>query len=192
MMGEIERERGVFLKELLELYCAFFRVGAVTFGGGYAMLPIMQREIVERKKWATEEELADYYAIGQCTPGAIAVNVATFIGRKYAGIVGGVVATLGVVSPSVVIICVIAALIHNFAEISWVQDAMGGIRVCVCVFIFNAVVRLIKSAVTDKVTLGLYLVLFGAAVFFDFSPIYSVVIAGILGVVFTKLGVRGK
>lgn len=180
------------MKKLLELYWAFFRVGAITFGGGYAMLPIMQREIVERKKWATEEELADYYAIGQCTPGAIAVNVATFIGRKYAGIVGGVVATLGVVSPSVVIICIIAALIHNFAEISWVQDAMGGIRVCVCVFIFNAVVRLIKSAVTDKVTLGLYLVLFGAAVFFDFSPIYSVVLAGILGVVFTKLGVRGK
>ena len=142
------------MKELLELYCAFFRVGAVTFGGGYAMLPIIQREVVERKKWATEEEMADYYAISQCTPGAIAVNVATFIGRKYAGIVGGVIATLGVVSPSAVIICVIAALIHNFAEISWVKDAMGGIRVCVCVFIFNAVVRLIKSAVTDKVTLA--------------------------------------
>ena len=192
MMGKTKESGGVFVQKLWELYGAFFRVGAITFGGGYAMLPIMQREIVERKKWATEEELADYYAIGQCTPGAIAVNVATFIGRKYAGIVGGVVATLGVVSPSVVIICVIAALIHNFAEISWVQDAMGGIRVCVCVFILNAVVRLIKSAVTDKVTLGLYLVLFGAAVFFDFSPIYSVVLAGILGVVFTKLGVRGK
>ena len=156
------------------------------------MLPIIQREVVERKKWATEEELTDYYAISQCTPGAIAVNVATFIGRKYAGIVGGVIATLGVVSPSAVIICVIAALIHNFAEISWVKDAMGGIRVCVCVFIFNAVVRLIKSAVTDKVTLGLYLVLFAAAVFFDFSPIYSVLLAGVLGVAFTKLGVRGK
>lgn len=158
------------MKELLELYCAFFRVGAVTFGGGYAMLPIIQREVVERKKWATEEEMADYYAISQCTPGAIAVNVATFIGRKYAGIAGGVIATLGVVSPSAVIICVIAALIHNFAEISWVKDAMGGIRVCVCVFIFNAVVRLIKSAVTDKVTLGLYLVLFAAAVFLTFLP----------------------
>ena len=120
------------------------------------------------------------------------MNVATFIGRKYAGIVGGVIATLGVVSPSTVIICMIAALIHNFAEISWVKDAMGGIRVCVCVFIFNAVVRLIKSAVTDKVTLGLYLVLFAAAVFFDFSPIYSVLLAGVLGVAFTKLGVRGK
>ena len=190
--GENRRKRGTVMKKLLELYCAFFRVGAVTFGGGYAMLPIIQREVVERKKWATEEEMADYYAISQCTPGAIAVNVATFIGRTYAGIVGGVIATLGVVSPSAVIICVIAALIHNFAEISWVKDAMGGIRVCVCVFIFNAVVRLIKSAVTDKVTLGLYLVLFAAAVFFDFSPIYSVLLAGVLGVAFTKLGVRGK
>ena len=169
------------MKKLLELYCAFFRVGAVTFGGGYAMLPIIQREVVERKKWATEEEMADYYAISQCTPGAIAVNVATFIGRKYAGIVGGVIATLGVVSPSAVIICVIAALIHNFAEISWVKDAMGGIRVCVCVFIFNAVVRLIKSAVTDKVTLGLYLVLFAAAVIFLCVTVYSLVYADSFG-----------
>lgn len=180
------------MKQLLDLYFTFFRIGAVTFGGGYAMLPILQREVVEKKKWATEEELVDYYAIGQCTPGVIAVNTATFIGRKYQGIVGGVIATLGVVSPSVVIITVIAALISNFADIGWVQDALGGIRICVCVFIFNAVRRLIKSAVKDKVTLLLYLVLFAAAVFLDFSPIYAVLIAGVLGVVFTKLGVRGK
>ena len=180
------------MKQLWDLYFTFFRIGAVTFGGGYAMLPILQREIVEKKKWATEEELVDYYAIGQCTPGVIAVNTATFIGRKYQGIAGGVIATLGVVSPSVVIITVIAALISNFADIGWVQDALGGIRICVCVFIFNAVRRLIKSAVKDKVTLLLYLVLFAAAVFLDFSPIYAVLIAGVLGVVFTKLGVRGK
>ena len=180
------------MKQLLDLYFTFFRIGAVTFGGGYAMLPILQREVVEKKKWATEEELVDYYAIGQCTPGVIAVNVGTFIGRKYKGIPGGVIATLGVVSPSVVIITVIAALISNFAGIGWVQDALGGIRICVCVFIFNAVRRLIKSAVKDKVTLLLYLVLFAAAVFLDFSPICAVLIAGVLGVVFTKLGVRGK
>ena len=179
-------------KQLLDLYFTFFRIGAVTFGGGYAMLPILQREVVEKKKWATEEELVDYYAIGQCTPGVIAVNVGTFIGRKYKGIPGGVIATLGVVSPSVLVITVIAALISNFAGIGWVQDALGGIRICVCVFIFNAVRRLIKSAVKDKVTLLLYLVLFAAAVFLDFSPIYAVLIAGVLGVVFTKLGVRGK
>ncbi len=180
------------MKELLDLFFTFFRIGAVTFGGGYAMLPILQREVVEKKKWASDEELVDYFAIGQCTPGVIAVNTATFIGRKNRGVVGGVVATLGVVSPSVVIISVIAALINNFANIGWVQDALGGIRVCVCVFILNAVIKLIKSAVKDKATLVLYLVLFAVAVLFDISPIYSVVISGVLGVLITKLGVRGK
>ena len=180
------------MKELLDLFFTFFRIGAVTFGGGYAMLPILQREVVEKKKWASDEELVDYFAIGQCTPGVIAVNTATFIGRKNRGVVGGVVATLGVVSPSVVIISVIAALINNFANIGWVQDALGGIRICVCVFILNAVIKLIKSAVTDKATLVLYLVLFAVAVLFDISPIYSVVISGVLGVLITKLGVRGK
>lgn len=180
------------MKELLDLFFTFFRIGAVTFGGGYAMLPILQREVVEKKKWASDEELVDYFAIGQCTPGVIAVNTATFIGRKNRGVVGGVVATLGVVSPSVVIISVIAALINNFANIGWVQDALGGIRICVCVFILNAVIKLIKSAVTDKATLILYLVLFAVAVLFDISPIYSVVISGVLGVLITKLGVRGK
>lgn len=180
------------MKELLDLYLTFFRIGAVTFGGGYAMLPILQREVVEKKHWATDEELMDYYAIGQCTPGVIAVNTATFIGRKYRGVWGGILATLGAVSPSLLIISVIAAVINNFADILWVQNALGGIRVCVCVFIFNSVVKLFKSAVKDKAALGIYLVLFAAAVFLDFSPIYSVVAAGGLGLIFTKLGVRGK
>ena len=180
------------MKELLDLFFTFFRIGAVTFGGGYAMLPILQREVVEKKKWASDEELVDYFAIGQCTPGVIAVNTATFIGRKYRGVVGGVVATLGVVSPSVVIISVIAALINNFANIGWVQDALGGIRVCVCVFILNAVIKLIKSAVVDKATLVMYIVLFLAAVFFDFSPVLSVIVAGVLGNLLATWGVRGK
>ena len=149
-------KEGNVLKELLDLYFTFFKLGAVTFGGGYAMLPILQREVVEKKHWATDEELMDYYAIGQCTPG------------------------------------IIAAVINNFADILWVQNALGGIRVCVCVFILNSVVKLFKSAVKDKVTLAMYLLAFAVAVFFNFSPIYSVVIAGVLGVLFTKLGVRGK
>ena len=180
------------MKELLDMYFTFFRIGAVTFGGGYAMLPILQREVVENKHWATEEELADYYAIGQCTPGIIAVNTATFIGQKYRGILGGILTTLGVVSPSLIIISIIAAVINNFAELVWVQNALGGIRICVCVFIFNAVVKLMKSAVKDKATLILYLVLFAVAVFGSFSPVWSVVVAGVLGVIFTNLGVRGK
>ena len=173
------------------MYFTFFRIGAVTFGGGYAMLPILQREVVENKHWATEEELADY-AIGQCTPGIIAVNTATFIGQKHRGILGGILTTLGVVSPSLIIISIIAAVINNFAELVWVQNALGGIRICVCVFILNAVVKLMKSAVKDKATLILYLALFAIAVFSSFSPVYSVVVAGVLGVVITNLGVRGK
>lgn len=180
------------MKALWDLFFTFCRVGAMTFGGGYAMLPILQREIVEKKKWATEEELTDYFAISQCTPGALAVNTATFIGRSRGGAAGGVVATMGVVTPSVLIILVLATVLNRFAEISWVQDAMGGIRVCVCVFIFNAVVRLIRSAVVDKATLAIYLVLLAASVLFDFSPVYSVVLSALLGILLTKWGVRGK
>lgn len=180
------------MKELLEMYLAFFRIGAVTFGGGYAMLPILQREIVENKGWATDDELMDYYAIGQCTPGVIAVNTATFIGRKYRGIVGGIVTTLGVVSPSILIISLIAGLINNFAEVTWVQNALGGIRVCVCVFIFNAVLKLWKSAVKDKATMALYILILLGTLFYDLSPIVAVVIAGVAGNLLVKWGVQGK
>ena len=96
------------LRELLDLFLTFVRIGGLTFGGGYAMLPMLQREVVENKGWATEEELADYYAIGQCTPGVIAVNTATFIGNKRHGILGGIAATAGVIFPSLVIITLLA------------------------------------------------------------------------------------
>lgn len=180
------------MRELLSMYWTFFRIGAVTFGGGYAMLPILQREVVEKRGWATDEELTDYYAIGQCTPGIIAVNTATFIGRKLRGIMGGVVTTLGVVSPSLMIITMIAALITNFASLAWVQNALAGIRICVCVFILNAVVKLFKSAVVDKATLGLYLLLLAAALLFNLSPVLAVLVAGVAGNLLCKWGVKGK
>ena len=119
------------MKILLDLFITFAKIGAVTFGGGYAMLPILQREIVESKRWGTEEELADYYAIGQCTPGVIAVNVATFIGRKAAGNLGGVIATLGVVFPSLIIITLLAGVIQAYSSLEWVAHAFAGIG-CAC------------------------------------------------------------
>ena len=124
--------RCVLLKELLTLFLTFAKVGVMTFGGGYAMLPILQREVVENKGWTTDEELTDYFAIGQCTPGVIAVNTATFIGQKRRGILGGIVATLGVVFPSLVIIAALAGVIDAFSHLAWVQHAFAGIRVCVC------------------------------------------------------------
>ena len=171
------------MRLLADLFMTFAKIGAVTFGGGYAMLPILQREIVESKKWGTDEELADYYAIGQCTPGVIAVNVATFIGRKTAGIMGGIVATLGVVFPSLVIITMLAGVIQAYSSLEWVKHAFAGIRVCVCVLIFNAVVKLFSKAIIDRWTLGIYLVILAGSVFLNLSPVVFVVMAGLAGVI---------
>ena len=177
---------------LLKLFAGFARVGVLTFGGGYAMIPMLEREIVDRHGWATSEELMDYYAVGQCTPGVIAVNTATFIGYKTAGNLGGVVATLGVIFPSFVIITVIAGIIQNFADIPAVKSAFAGIRVCVCVLIFNSVLKLWKGAVKDKAALVLCLLVFTLSMFFNISPIVFVVFCAAAGILLTRLGVRGK
>ena len=178
--------------KLLSLFLSFARVGVLTFGGGYAMIPILEREIVDRQGWASSEELMDYYAVGQCTPGVIAVNTATFIGYRVAGPAGGVAATLGVVFPSVVIICLIAGILTNFADIPAVKSAFTAIRVCVCVLIFNAVVKLWKGAVKDKAGLVLFLIVFVLSLFFDISPVVFVLFCALAGVVLTRTGVRGK
>ena len=177
---------------LWELFAAFARIGALTFGGGYAMIPMLEREVVNRHHWATEEELMDYYAVGQCTPGVIAVNVATFVGYKIAGPVGGVFATLGVVTPSLLIILLIASVLQNFADVPAVKSAFAGIRVCVSVLIFNAVLKLWKKAVVDKAALVLFLLVFLLSLFTDLSPVVFVVVCAAAGILLTKWGVRGK
>ena len=170
------------MKELLDLFLTFARIGGLTFGGGYAMLPMLQREVVEKRGWAAEDELMDYYAIGQCTPGIIAVNTATFIGYKRKGIIGGICATLGVVAPSLVIISIIAAFIRNFADIPWVINAFAGIRVCVCVLVFNAVLKLIKKAVIDIPTVIIYAAVALLSIITDISSIWLVLAAGAAGI----------
>ena len=180
-----------------DLFLTFARIGGCTFGGGYAMLPILQREIVEKKGWASEEELADYFAIGQCTPGVIAVNTATFVGQKQKGVPGGIVATLGVVFPSLVIILVIAAFLQNFADIPAVVHAFNGVRACVCALILSSVLKLRRTTIVDGLTTGIFLVVLalalagnfarfpdnalGAVLDFICSPIVLVVAAGVTG-----------
>ena len=177
---------------LAELFFAFAKVGVLTFGGGYAMIPILERELVDKHSWATNEELMDYYAVGQCTPGVIAVNTATFIGNKLAGVLGGIVATLGVVTPSVVIITLIAGILTSFAEIQAVKSAFGGIRVCVCVLIFNSVLKLFKAAVIDKAALVIFALVMACSFFFGVSPVLLVVFSAVAGIILTNLGVKGK
>ena len=177
-------------KNLWVLFWTFAKMGVMTFGGGMAMLPILQREVVDNKGWATEEELTDYYAIGQCTPGIIAVNTATFIGQKYDGALGGVVATLGVVFPSVVIISILAGLISNFADLAWVKNAFAGIQVCVCVLIFNAVTKLLKKSVVDKRTAVIFVLVLLGGLFLKLSPVWFVVGAVLAGVILKNLEAR--
>lgn len=170
------------MKILGELFLTFMQVGGLTFGGGYAMLPILQREVVEKRGWATDEELTDYFAVGQCTPGIIAVNTATFVGQKQARVLGGIVATLGIVAPSLVIIYVLAGFINTFAELAVVKNAFAGIRVCVCVLIFNAVCKLWKGSVKSKLALAIFAVVTLGSLFFDLSPVLFVVVAAVLGI----------
>ena len=192
----------------LKLFLTFAQIGACTFGGGYAMLPILQREIVEKHGWATDAELTDYFAIGQCTPGIIAVNVATFIGHKLTGIVGGIVATLGVVFPSAVIIMVIAAFLQNFADLPVVIHAFGGVRACVCALILSSVLKLRKSSLVDGPTWCIFALVFGLSLVGNFvdpevlpaalvpvmnvvtSPVILVLIAGVLG--FCVRAIKGE
>nr|WP_326184254.1 chromate transporter [uncultured Oscillibacter sp.] len=180
------------MKELWVLFWAFAKMGVMTFGGGMAMLPILQREVVETRHWTTEEELTDYFAIGQCTPGIIAVNTATFIGQKQKGISGGIVATLGLVFPSLVIISVLAGLITNFAHLAWVVNAFAGIQVCVCVLIFNAARKLLKKSVVDKRTAVIFALVLAGSVFLSISPVWFVVISALAGVILKNLEVRGR
>ena len=175
------------MNEYLDLFGTFAMVGVMTFGGGMAMLPILQREVVEDRLWATEEELMDYYAIGQCTPGIIAVNTATFIGQKRKGTIGGIVATLGIVFPSLVIISILASLITNFSSVAWVQNAFAGIQVCVCVLIFNAVVKLLKKSVIDKRTFAIFLLVMVGSALLNLSPVWVVLLAALAGIVLKNL-----
>ena len=148
------------MNSLLELYWTFVRIGCVTFGGGYAMLPILERELVDKRGWTTMDDLRDYFSIGQCTPGIIALNVSTFIGEKRQGVKGAIAATLGFLTGPIAIILIIAMFLQNYAQLEIVQHAFAGIRVCVCVLILQAVLRLWKKSVVNPFTLGLYLAIF--------------------------------
>ena len=180
------------MKELFELFLSFARIGLFTFGGGYAMLPMLQKEIVENKKWATEDEIMDYFAIGQCTPGVIAVNTATFIGYKRKGIPGGIFATFGVIFPSIIIITVIAAFLKNFAEYPAVRHAFGGIRVCVCVLITNAVIKLGKNALKDALSYVIFGIVLLLALWGKIQTAFLVLGAGLFGIVLYLVKGRKK
>lgn len=171
------------MRELLALFFSFAKIGLFTFGGGYAMLPMLQKELVEKRKWTTDDEIVDYFAIGQCTPGVIAVNTATFIGSKRKGILGGIFATLGVVFPSIVIITIIAAFLRNFADYAIVKHAFGGIRVCVCVLILNAVLKLGKKSLPNILSICIFAIVLLLALLGKIATAYLVLASALFGMI---------
>lgn len=178
--------------QLVELFFTFFKVGAVTFGGGYAMLPILERELAEKRDWTTKETMLDYYAIGQSTPGIIAVNVATFIGFNKAGIIGAIVATSGVVCPSIIIISCIAGFISNFSQIQWVQQALSGINVAVAALLTKSVWDFSKKAVKNVWGLLLLLGSFVSIYFFGIESIIVIFISATIGVIASFISAKKK
>lgn len=180
------------MKDLIEIFRVAFRVGIMTFGGGYAMLPILQREVVENRQWVTEEEVLDYYAIGQCLPGIIMVNTMIFIGEKRKGRIGGIVAALGTTCPALLIITAIAALLTGFADVPAVKNAFAGIRVCVCVLIFNAVLKLWSKSVIDWKCFVIFILVALGSLFTDITPVIFVIVSAVAGIAISCLGVKSK
>ena len=165
----------------------FARIGGVTFGGGYAMLPMLEREAVEKKQWISQEELLDYYAVAQCTPGIIASNTAALIGYKVNGAVGSVAASLGVVAPSYVIITLIAVFLAGFMDVVWVQHALAGVQACVAALILSSVVKLWKKSVVDQITMLIFLISAILVILCDLSPVIVVVSMALCGILVEKV-----
>lgn len=170
--------------KLSELFFSFCKIGLMTFGGGYSMLPILEKECVDKHHWVTEDEMLNYYAIGQCTPGVIAVNTATFIGSKEKGIIGGIVASLGVVFPSFVIISLLSSLIAIFKDNLYVLKAFNGIRLAVCALITSSVIRLAKKSVNDIICLLLALNSIVLALFLRVNSIFIIILSLIFGSIY--------
>ena len=180
------------LKELLQIYLKFFKIGAVTFGGGYAMLPILRREIVEKEHWVSEEEIMDFYAIGQSLPGIIAINVGGCIGYLRRKDAGAVAAAFGVVSPCLIIITIIAACLANFQDNVWVRHAMSAVSVCVCALILDSVITMWKKGVKDKFGLVLFAIMLGAMTFTKANPVLLVVLSAASGILCKSLKEKNK
>lgn len=171
------------MKKYLDIFFSFCRVGGLTFGGGLAMLPILEREVgSDERQWLTKEEIADYYALAQCAPGIIAINTSVLCGNHIAGVLGGVVAALGVVVPSIIVILIIASVLNNFLAVPAVAAALMGIRAGVCALILKTVMNLSKKNIVDRITMILFLIAIVALTFVDVSPVIPVVVGAVVGI----------
>lgn len=187
---KIELEVRDKMKEYFELFISFAKIGAFTFGGGYAMLPLLQKEVVEKKKWTTNEEIMDYYAVGQCTPGIIAVNTATFIGYYQKGILGAIIATFGIIFPSIVIILLIAGFLQNFSDLPLIQHALAGIRVAVCVLVLNAIIKMFHTGVKDMIGICIFSISLFVAYLSIIPTLWIIIASAICGIIIQSVRLK--
>lgn len=174
------------MKELINIFKTFFKIGLFTFGGGLAMLPLLKKELVENKSWITEDEIINFYSIGQCTPGIIAVNIATFVGFKLKGYVGAIFSTAGIVLPSFLIILVIASILKNILEIPFFIHVFAGIKIAVAALIFKTILELFKSNVKNKKSFALLFICFILNFILKIDPIYVIFLSIIVSICITK------
>ena len=166
---------------LWKLYLMFLKIGSLMIGGGYSMLPLLIRELVERNKIITEDELTDYMAVAQCTPGVIAINTATFVGYRVRRVIGAIVASLGVITVPLILIILIAAVLKGLAQYPIVGHIFAGIRLAVCALITASVYKLFKKSVTNVTTFALFLLAFVFVAVCGVSPVFIVLGAAIVG-----------
>ncbi|GMO29100.1 MAG: chromate transporter [Termitinemataceae bacterium] len=181
------------MREIAVLFAVFAKIGCVSFGGGYAMLPILERELIVKRQWATLDEIMRYYTISQITPGIIAVNVASFIGYKRKKIAGGIAATLGFVMPSATMVVIIASAIKNFAELPLVRHAFNGLKIAVGALVLDTVVKLIKkipqkdaSFTANLIAALIFAASFLVSLIWQTNPVFIVAAAGLAGFLFFK------
>ncbi len=169
------------LMRLWELFWAFFKVGCFTFGGGLAMLPLIQKEVVGNKKWSSEEEILDIFAISQSLPGVIAINTSIFIGKNVLGVKGAIAAALGVALPAFLSILLILVLLMGFKDNPYVTKVFSGIRAASAALILLTAVKLFKSGVKGKSGYTIALVAFFMIVVLDISAAWAIVFGGAAG-----------
>jgi len=176
--------------EYLELLWAFIVVGATTFGGGYAAVPVLEREMIKKRGWLTMDEVLDYYTIAQITPGIILINIATFVGCKRKGVPGGIIATISLVLPGLCLMLLISLFIKRFAEYPVVRHAFSGIRLAVCAIILDTTVKLFRGFWKDYKAMIISIVVFVLSAVFSVSPVFIIPVAGLAG--FLLYSPRGK
>jgi len=169
------------MKEILELFRTFIVIGASAFGGGYSLIPILERELIKKRGWITMEEVMDYYSIAQITPGVIAVNVATFVGWKRKGIFGGIIATVGFILPGMSLMVLASIFLSRFAEYEMVKKAFAGIRIAVGALILETIIKLVKGYFSNFKTVTIFVVALALSIVFSTSPVFIILGAALAG-----------